>query len=164
MEYQVVYDVLDDGWPWDSVLNGLLALGLFLAYLLARRGGRPSASGIAASRSRLSWWLLVLGGVTVLVFGCLGLFAVLQQRQCKEWDRTGDYEVAEGAVSAYYRDSKPSSERFRVGELTVSCWGRSAGYRGRFNAPGVSGLVLRNGIRARIAHRDGLVLRVEVAR
>jgi hypothetical protein len=51
---------------------------------------------------------------------------------------------------------------FRVADLSFDVLERSCGFTGRFNATGAAP-GLRDGLRVRLAHREGFILRVEVA-
>jgi hypothetical protein len=86
--------------------------------------------------------------------------------QCKEWARSGQYDTAEGVVADHRREAgKYPPTHFRVGDVpfTYKTYEpKVGGFRGGFTAPGTEDLKLRDGLRVRIAYRDGRILRVEV--
>lgn len=161
MQYDVLYDVLDDGWPLAPLSVAGYALLFVAAWLWLRRRQRTSSSG---TFRRFPWLLLGLGVLVVLIFAAVGIDALVQHRQCREWARAGQYEVLEGTVSEYVRGGKTSNEQFQVGDWKYSATGRSAAYRGQFTTKGATRDALHNGLRVRIAHRDGHILRLEIQR
>src|SRR5262249_29669257 len=111
-------------------------------------------------------WVVVI--VLFLLTSCLGVFlasytyeAFVQRRRCQEWARAGQYQVTEGTVADYqYRKAGP---RFRVAGVSFDLLNGSAGFTGRFNVPGAAEGSLRDGLPVRLAHREGFILRVEIA-
>ena len=167
MQYRVVYDVLNDSFPWFGVVFAfiplLLATALFLEFLERVRGNKVSATPARASGLPIP--LLI---VSILILTCAGLFiaantyeSYVRQLECKEWVRTGQYQVTEGTVADYHFLRVGPS--FRVADSSFDLMQNSAGFTGRFNAPGAPEDLFRDGLRVRLAHQDGLILRVEAA-
>jgi hypothetical protein len=170
MKYRVVYDVMNEGFPWMGVLLTVVPLLLGLASCLEiveRLRGRRSA--LAACRSRtieaLSMPMLI---VSTTVLGLFGLFIAskaiegfLSRQQCQEWAEAGAYQVTEGTVADYQYRRAGSS--FRVVDSSFDLMGRSAGFLGGFKSTGARHDSLRDGISVRLSHRDGYILRVEIA-
>jgi len=170
MQYRFVYDVLNDGPPWlgvaFAVVPLLLAVACVLEILQRVRGRRPPSPGRRASPLEVA--PLALEIVSVLLLVSAGVFfasrtyeGFVQQQRCQEWVRSGQYQVTEGTVADYeYRKAGP---RFRVADSSFDLLDHSAGFAGRFNIPGAAAESLQEGMRVRLAHREGFVLRVEVA-
>ena len=170
MQYRLAYDVLNDGPPWlgvaFAILLFLFAVAFFLEIVERISGKRPSP------RLRRPGDIAVLPFAVVIVLflfmGCLGVFltsytygAFVQQQHCQEWVRAGQYQVTEGTVADYqYRRAGP---RFRVADSSFDLLNGSAGFTGRFNVPGTAEGSLRDGLRVRLAHQEGFILRVEIA-
>jgi hypothetical protein len=170
VNYRVVYDVLDDV-PIPAREEGLIFLGAALFWTIlwvvltrcirARSPGKgpPVRAGV------------VIGGL----FICLGLVTVVRgtypmfvdQKRCKEWARAGDFLTEEGRITAFVRESgRNPPTHFQVGAVRFTYRGsatRTGGFRGTFTDPGARDLRLRDGLAVRIAHRDGRILRIEVA-
>jgi hypothetical protein len=89
------------------------------------------------------------------------------QMQCREWLRAGQHDTVEGTIADFRRDAgKNPHHHFRVGDVRFTYWPlrqHTGGFSGDFTAPGTDNLKLRDGLRVRIAHRDGRILRIEVA-
>src|SRR5262245_61209985 len=160
MKYRVIYDVLDDGLRWGApTLLSVTLLFCAFAFSMSRRQwrgmGMPRQSTTVASR--LFILALVVGG---LAFAGLQSLMFRQQQRCKAWAHAGQYIVVEGTVSNYERSR--NILRFSVADTTFSCANRFGGYWGEFTAPGASQDALRNGLRVRINHREGYILRIEI--
>jgi hypothetical protein len=105
--------------------------------------------------------------VAIALLGFFGLFIAsktyegfVQRQRCKEWAQAGDYQITEGTVADYqYRKAGP---RFRVAGSSFDLLDRSAGFTGRFNAPGAAEESLRDGLPVRLAHHGPFILRVEI--
>src|SRR4051812_10333821 len=171
MRYRLVYDVQNDGPPWWGVVWVILLLLFASAAVLEiveLRRGRSSAPirvpghaivaglplAIAAARGLLMVVLAVLcASYTSRVFAL--------RKQCREWDRAGDYRVTEGTVADY--DFRKAGSSFRVADQSFDLLHAPAGFTGRFNVPGAPEGSLANGMRVRLAQHEGLILRVEIA-
>jgi len=167
MRYHLVYDVANDGPPWLGVAFAVLVLLPAVACLLeiinCVRGGRRSPVTGRPQVAPLAGAIILL-----LVVGCIEVFlashtydAYVQQRRCREWVRAGQYQVTEGTVADY--QFRKAGSRFRVADESFDLLEVSAGFTGRFNAPGAAEGSLRDGLPVRLAHREGFVLRVEIA-
>jgi hypothetical protein len=171
MSYHVVYDVMNDGFPWFGVALAivplLLALVCCLEIVERLRGRRylPAATrGPGLETSPLS--VLI---ISIIVLGFSGFFlasklheGLLGRRQCQEWAEAGAYLVTEGTVADYQYRRAGSS--FRVAGSSFDLLERSAGFTGAFNVPGAGHDALRDGLLVRLSHRDGFILRVEIGR
>jgi hypothetical protein len=170
MQYRLVYDVLNDGPPWLSVFFAILAF-LFAAacFLVIRErllDKRPSETtrqprSIETLPSTL---VLLLGLVMICIGGFYGWYsceAYSQLRQCQELLRTVEYEITEGTITDY--EHRRVGTRFRIVDRNFYLSMRFVGFTGRFNAPGARDGSLRDGLRVRLAHRHGFILRVEIA-
>jgi hypothetical protein len=112
----------------------------------------------------------VVGGL----FICIGtwmaatetypLFA--DQRQCKDWARAGNYQMAEGRVTGLIRErGRNQPTHFKVGSADFTYHGFqpwTGGFHGVCMAPDAQDLCLREGLPVRIAYYDGRILRIEV--
>ncbi len=172
MQYRLVYDVLNDGFPWFGVVFATVPLLLAVASLLeilqrVRRKQAIStpghrASGFAAAPFVLVLVLFLFTGSVGAVFASLTYDGFMQRQRCKEWARAGKYQLTEGTVTGYhYRKAGPA---FRVAGLSFDLLDRSAGFTGQFNVPGVTLDSLREGLPIRLAHQERYILRVEIAR
>ena len=170
MKYRLVYDVMNDGLPWFGVVLAIVPLLLALACCLeivervrGRRSsltaGRPQGFGVVP---------LPLLIVASTVLGLFGLFSAskthegfLQRQRCQEWAQAGNYQVTEGMVADY--QYRKAGAQFRVVDSSFDLLHRSAGFTGRFNLPGARPDSLRAGLPVRLSHREGFILRVEIA-
>jgi hypothetical protein len=170
MTYRVVYEVLDDSLLPHKGGLGLLVvvlvwLGVFVAVHLF---GKSSPE----QRRKMRWaWLPVglLAAVAVWLIATRDFPSYADQRQCREWVRTGAFEVVEGRVSDLSppdRVRRPRHPRidFRVGGVPFSYrYGQlgRGGFQGTFTAADAQ--AISEGLPVRIAHRDGRILRIETA-
>jgi hypothetical protein len=170
MEYRLVYDVRNDGHPWFGVAFAivplLLAVACFLEVLQRVRGKRPSP--LAGRPRGFPVVPLPLLIVAITILGFFGLFSAtksyegfVRQQRCQEWAQTGEYQVTEGTVADF--QFRKAGSRFRIADLSFDLLDRSAGFTGRFNVPGAAEDSLRDGLRVRVAHHEGHILRVEIA-
>jgi hypothetical protein len=169
MNYRLVYDVLNDTtFPWFGVFFAIVPLLLVAASCLELvdrvRGGGPT-SALPRGLHTIPIAGLV---VAILILSLFGFFSAsktyegfVQRQQCKEWARAGQYQVTEGAIADY--ELRKAGATFRVADFSFDLLNRSAGFTGRFNAGAAAQDLLRDGLRVRLAHRDGFILRVEVA-
>jgi len=164
MEYRVVYSVLDDG-PAGGGAAALSVTLLVLAFVLylARTQGGLSREGQRVSGRAVPQLLIVAIAVAGLVLAWIQYEVFLQQRRCKEWVRAGDYKTTVGTLADYRQGGRAEIFYFRVGDITFSSTKRTAGFHGSFTVPGVKASLLRDGLRVRIAHREGYILRIEIA-
>jgi hypothetical protein len=176
MKYHVVYDVLDGGW---SVLNTgemrflLLPLGIMIFLIFCYwRGigylnGRPLSDpdqGKGMCGAILFLGFFFVAGVWMVATN--NYPAVVENLRFREWVRNGEYETVEGTITDHSLGRKYNDSHFRVADVrfTYNRTDNSKGsFRGQFTAPGTQGLRLENGMRVRIAHREGRILRIEIA-
>jgi hypothetical protein len=170
MTYRVVYDVLDSESSLQNSggLRILLVALVFMILLifvywrsLGYQEGRPLSGQDQGPR--------ILGGIFFLgLFVLAGAWEVatqtypeyVEEQRCKEWARSGDYQTAEGPVIHLGKNS------FQVGEARFPYfrkYSNTGGFYGKFTAPGTEGLRLRPGLKVRIAHQEGRILRIEIA-
>jgi hypothetical protein len=170
MHYRIVYDVLNDSVPWFGVLLSIIPLLFCIACCLELVGRvrRRQVSGTPAVPRSLEAAPGSVVVISILILGFFGLFAArktyegfAQLRRCQDWVQTGQYCVTEGTIAeCQYRKAGP---RFHVADSTFDLLDRWAGFTGRFNVPGAAPVSLRDGLRVRLAHREGFILRVELA-
>jgi hypothetical protein len=170
MTYRTVFDVrADDIFAGNAA--GLHYLSIAIAWTAVWVVLHRSVQGMPPARRRNGWKGAVVGGVLiavgVIVVAGTTYPAVRDQRRCREWLRAREYRTATGVVTALRRDAgKYPPWHFRVGATDFTYRGynaRTGGFRGEFTAPGADRLTLRDGLPVRIAHRDGRILRIEVA-
>jgi hypothetical protein len=170
MTYRVVYDVLDSSVSAQN--RGELFFLLFalvwttLLFFIYRHRRRWLSNQV---REMLGGFLA--GGLFIVIGVWLVATrtypAYLENQRCKEWARRGDYQTAEGPITDFARG--PGREpliSFRAGETSFTYrWNDSSkgSFHGSFTAPGTEGLRLRGGLMVRVAHRDGVILRIEIA-
>jgi hypothetical protein len=176
MKYHVVYDVLDAGW---SIVNTgemhflLVGLGLTLLLIVIYSRGIGYIGG--RRMSEVDPGKKLAGLLLPLLFILVGAWEVatnnypayLENERFKEWVRLGDYETIEGVITNYSMGRKYGSAGFQVGDIrfTYPRMDHSTGsFRGQFSAPGTEDLKLENGMKVRIAHREGRILRMEIAK
>jgi hypothetical protein len=169
VNYRVVYDVLDDvAIPSHTAALFFLGTAIFitvgwvvLTYCI--RKTNPER-GLSMRPGVVIGTILICVGVLQVAGGTYPVYR--DQQQCKEWLRSGQCDTAEGVVAEFHRESgKYPPTHFRVGDMRLSYKTyepTTGGFRGGFTAPGTEDLKLRDGLRVRIAHRDGRILRVEV--
>jgi hypothetical protein len=175
MKYHVVYDVRDAGW---SLLTAgethFMLVGLGVTILLGFLYWRGMGYINGRRTSEVDAGKKFAGLFLPLLFALIGGWQVatnnypayLENRRFQEWVRQGDYQTVEGAVTDYSLGRKYGSAGFRVGDVrfTYPRMGHSKGsFRGQFTAPGTESLRLENGVKVRVAHREGRILRIEIA-
>jgi hypothetical protein len=172
MQYRLVYDVLNDGFPWFgvafTVVPLLLAIACGLEMLERIRGKARVPMPRVPGRINLKATPFSLVVVSFLVLASAVVFLAsrtyegyMQRQRCREWTRTGQYQVAEGTITDY--QFRKAGARFSVAGLSFELLERSAGFTGRFNVPTRAEGSLRDGSRVRLAHREGFILRLEIA-
>jgi hypothetical protein len=171
MQYRLVYDVLNDGPPWWGVawvvVLLLFASASFLEIVARVRGksispiripGRANIADLPLTVVTVIGLLLVFLAVLCASY-TYKVFALW--KDCQKWDRAGQYQTTEGTVTDYHFRKAGSS--FRVGAQSFDLLNFSAGFTGRFNVPGAPQGSLSDGMRVRLAQREGFILRVEIA-
>jgi hypothetical protein len=171
MQYRLVYDVLNDGPPWGGVVSFILLLLFATASLLeivARVRGRSippvHVRGYRTSADLPFGFVTAFGLIMIVLAGLCASYtykAFALRTLCQKWDRAGQYQLTEGTVADYRFRKRGSS--FRVADQSFDLLSVSAGFRGRFNIPGAPEGSLADGMRVRLAHREGIILRVEIA-
>lgn len=168
--YRTIYDVQND-----SIFAGHTAGLAFLSFAIFWTAlwfvihryvrGMPEDQ---RRKGRKGIWV----GVFFMIVGCIivadtTIPAVRDQTRCREWLRAGEFETTTGAVTHFRHEAgKYSPWRFRIGEIDFAYWvinSRKAGFRGDFTTPEESQFKLRDGVPLRISHRDGRILRIEIA-
>lgn len=170
MNYRVVYDVLDDV-ALPSHTFPLVFLGAAAFFMLGWVGltycirKTNPESGLSMRPGVVIGGFFVCLGVSQVVTGTWSVYR--DQARCKEWVRAGDHETTEGTVTQHRRESgKSPPTHFQVGDVRFTYRTyepKTGGFSGEFTAPGAEGLKLRDGLRVRLAHRDGRILRIELA-
>jgi hypothetical protein len=172
VKYRLVYDVLDDGFPWFGAAFAAVPLLLAIVHVLEirervrglPRGPAPRVRGTipleAVPLPLVIVSFLVLGSAGVLL-ASLTCEGFVQRQRCREWARGGRCQVTEGTIADYHYRKAGSS--FRVGDQSFDLLNPSAGFTGPFNAPGAGKGSLREGLQVRLTHREGFILRVEIA-
>jgi hypothetical protein len=173
MHYRLVYDVMNVGFPWIGVFFASVPLLIAVACIVEcveRLRGKPPVPmpaprvfgriPLAATPLPMLILFIALCGVGAVFFGSLTCGAFVQQRQCQEWVRLRTYQVTQGTISDYH--FRKAGANFRVAGVPFDLLPRSVGFTGRFNVPRDAEGSLRDGLRVRLAHRDGFILRVEI--
>ena len=157
LHYVVAYDVVADGFSGMRLILPLvwlvaLLVGGCAAVAKFRRRDYNAATGV---------------GVLVALWGVMGGVGfgnvVRQQLKCIHQAKAGDFDVVEGEV----RDYVPQSE-FGKGYESFTVNGVAFRYSdndlslGGFHNTAHRGGPVRPGLHARIAHRDGRILRLEI--
>jgi hypothetical protein len=173
MQYRLVYDVMNDSeLPWFGlaliVILSLLSIVCILEIIARIRAKwpvpTPGDSGRAAVGLKpLSFVIMIfLVLVSAVVFIASETYqGYIQRQRCQEWSRTGQYQVTEGTIANY--QFRKAGVRFSVTGLTFDTLERSVGFTGRFNVPTVTPDSLQEGMRVRLAHHEGYILRLEIA-
>jgi hypothetical protein len=168
MAYRVAYDVLDDSLlPAHEV--GLVFLGFAVVWLaiwffVYRYVAIPPERKKGMRAGFVVGGIFVAVGITLVAGKTWPTFH--HQQQCRDWARCGDYQTFEGVVTGFQSGKSKSPTHFRVGDVPFTYGGyepTDGGFRGRFTAPDSQDLKLRDGMAVRIAHRDGRILRIEIA-
>ena len=141
MQYRLVYDVLNDGFPWWGlfwVTLLLLFAGAIFLEIVERVHGKSNSSMRVPGRGNVADLpLAVVAAVGLLIVVLAGLCAsytyqvFAQQKQCQAWDRAGDFRITEGTVADY--DFRKAGSSFRVADQHFDLLNVSVGFRGRFN-------------------------------
>jgi hypothetical protein len=160
MQYQTIYNVLDDGyrvWGWEWI--GHPFCGVILVLLVGwARANKWRFTGY--SRKENPWPFIFIFGAMEIFFAGVTLNRVIEQSRCKRWAATGDYQVVEGEFKGI------GTRKFRyvyVGDVMIPFENDSGGFRGDFTKRGI---VPREGQPARMAYHEGRlgrILRIEVA-
>jgi hypothetical protein len=170
VNYRTVYDVIDAP-ALPTHTEGLVFLGGALFFTTVWVTLTHCIRRTNPERELRVWPGLVVGlllvgvGVLQVVTGTYPVYR--DQRQCREWLRAGRHDTVEGVVADFRRDAgKNPHYHFRVGDVRFTYWPlrqETGGFVGNFTAPGTDDLKLRDGLRVRVTHRDGRILRIEAA-
>jgi hypothetical protein len=150
MENQLIFDLIDTGYPWQY-----LALGLLIAALMGL------VAALAKPRTELRLFGTVCGSLFVLWIGVLVSTTYPAYSSLIEAERHGNLSVVEGTVSNFHRGAGFSKERFCVG-------GRCFQYTPEplpvsfMNSPLQGGPIMRDGLHVRIASAGEAIVRVEI--
>ncbi len=155
---KVIYDILADGIGWTPiVLIGVWLLGALVAatvFWLRRRDKKPFILLF------LSVWLCGWLGIGGMGFGNV----VFQHLRCVSWAKSGDFEISEGPVT----DFRPldrwakGKERFTVTGVTFAYSDADLSFGGYRRESGGGRGPIDNGVRVRVCHRDGRILRLSI--
>jgi hypothetical protein len=164
--YLVLYDVLDDS-PRIGLGPTMLAFAvLWTSFWVFIHRFNPHMP----PERRRNWRAALLIGP---LFTALALYVLatdtfpgyVDQRRCREWARQHAYETVEGPVVGFRRDAgKNVTTHFKVGEIAFSydaMLSKKGGFQGEFTV--LTPIKLRDGPHVRVAHREGRILRMEVA-
>ena len=161
MNYKVVYDIQQVWYPgWWIFGIGILSLLLGLGIIFF-----ANTTPLSSSIERSAGHRFVVP-VLICVFGSVWIGAGIINRSAFESlraaDRDGSAEIVEGLVEQYVlRSEGHPKETFVVGNkyFEYSDYGSSAG----FHQTRASGGPIRPGLRARITHVDGIIVKLEIA-
>jgi hypothetical protein len=147
----VLYDILNEGWPLEPFV---LLLGLlWLAVIFFRNGWGFKRT--AKSRR----WGEGLAVLLVLAAGGAGLGNMLYQRyRCLSWASGGHFQVVEGEVKSF--SETRNDDFFIVGGVQFHIAGSDL-TRGALGQRSREGGPIRPGMKVKIAHHDGRILKVE---
>jgi hypothetical protein len=170
MQYALVYDVMNAGPPWFGVAFAIILLLAAVASFLEilervrvsqtpPRKCRPGTIVVFPLAVVIALFLATAGVSMLVARGTYEAFVL--REHCHEWVQAEQYQVTEGIVADY--EYSKAGPRFRVAGLPFDLLDTSAGFTGRFNIPGSEAGELRDGLRVRLAHREGIILRVEIA-
>ena len=171
MPYRPVYDVLNDGPPWWGlvwvILPLLFACMAFLEIVQRLRGKSTAPMRVPGRANMVDLPFAVATAIGLLMVVLAVLCASFTYKafalwkQCQAWERAGEYRITEGTVADY--NFRKAGSSFRVGDQSFDLLNAYAGFTGRFNVPGAPQDSLADGMRVRLAQREGLILRVEIA-
>lgn len=170
MNYHLVYDVRNDGLPWFGIaLVGIMLLSTVACMLEIRERLRGKSDKGVRIPGRANVRDLPIAAVIGLGLFMMCLTVLLasyafngyaQRQHCRDWAQANEYQITEGTIGDYwYRKAGP---RFNVGAMSFDLAHQAAGFSGNFNVPSREES-LHNGLHVRLAHRDGYILRVEIA-
>jgi hypothetical protein len=161
MNYQVVYDIQQVWYPgWWIFAIGILCVLVGLGIIFF-----ADTKALNSIIARSTQQRLVIPGL-VFLFGCVWIGAGIVNRSVFEnlraADRDGSAEIIEGVVEQYVlRSERRPKETFVVGNryFAYSDYDSNRG----FHQTRASGGPITEGLRVRITHVDGNIVRLEVA-
>jgi hypothetical protein len=175
MQYRLVYDALSDdyGFPWlgaaFTTVPCLLAIVCILKIIRRVRGGRALSAPRVPGRISLEATPLALVIAAFLIPASDGVFLAwqtyegfMERQRCRELARAGQGQVTEGTIADY--QYRKAGARYTIASVSFDLLERSAGFTGRFNVPGAGHVSLCDGLGVRLTHREGFILRDEIAR
>lgn len=163
--YQVVFDVASADtsvWPVVGGIGFALLVGIVLFDLYRLRTAQPSRLMPARSSDSLSLLTLIALLMAVLVFSFLYVTSN-QQRTLVAAERSGAATLVEGVVSHFvpWPHGPHKMERFCVAS---TCFEYSDHViNGGFNRTSAEGGPIREGLRVRVMHVGGVIVRLEIA-
>jgi hypothetical protein len=160
MQTVVYYDLLNQpgpGFPWRTVLIILFALALgalLYAYTVI--------SEDATYKDQKILGFLILAGIISLE-SFTHWTETQRQNECRAWLKNGDYQTVEGEITQFRQDSSksPKWEAFQV-ENHAFNYSLAENKGCGFNQITHQGGPFEQGKWVRIAHHQGLILKIEI--
>ena len=150
MEYQLIFDLKDAGYPWQYPVLGLLlvaVLGLVAVF--------------ATPKSELRQFCVVCGSLLFLWIGVFVSTTYPAYSSLIKAERLGNLSVVEGTVSDFHRGAGFGKERFCVDSRcfrytpeTVPVSFMNSHFQG--------GPIIRSGLNVRIASAGNAIVRLEI--
>jgi len=167
MDYQVVYDVTQESWPWHGPAIGLASVAFGMALWRTRDRwpwmwhGRFRSSAGWRKASAAIWLAFSILWTAMVTAGTLGPY--LRARRAL---RDGTASVVEGRVENFHPMpySGHDTERFTVGNVHFAFTDYSMGTG--FNRTSSHGGPVREGLRVRIhfiGSREPMIAKLEIA-
>ncbi len=121
---------------------------------------------LAGQRMRLKYGVAILSVMVVGGFAMLGI-SIHNRMECKQWARSGDYQIAEGVVENFVRTrhsgNKGSSytiETFTVQRVGFRCKSGIDVFNGGFHE---TESPVNQGVQVKIAYKNERILKLWVA-
>jgi hypothetical protein len=157
MQYKVVFDVLDQPYPWSAPAWGLGVLVIGASWIAAIRWWTK-----ATGRKRLFLNALLIVTVAFGIIWTCGVFVSTRQAYERAWDthRSGRDHIVEGVIASATPTPGHKAEKVSINNVvfTLSDYSIHPGY----NMTSGAGGLLRIGTQVRIHYSDNEILELEV--
>ncbi len=150
MDYQLIFDLKDAGYPWQYPALGLIVVALMGLVAL-----------LATPKSELRRFCVVCSSLFFLWIGVLVSTTYPTYSSLAKAERRGNVSIVEGTVSNFHRGDGSSKERYCVDNrcfqytpepLPVSF----------MNSPLQGGPIITNGLHVRMASAGNAIVRLEI--